>query len=131
MAIPFWTQHSKRRSNDPPSVADVIAAKKYAERTRTAAQYPNHIDDQTTANALVYENAILAAPSAGDASCLFSAAPPWFTAALDSGLRSIKTRLDAIEGRLDGFELQSHFGGRSAGTIQACVFPRWPSAVRK
>ncbi|KAF8144461.1 hypothetical protein K438DRAFT_580627 [Mycena galopus ATCC 62051] len=84
--------------NDPPSVADVIAAKKYAERARTAAQYPNHIDDQTTAGALVYENAILAAASAG------AAAPPWFAAALDLGLRPIKTRLDAIEGRLDGID---------------------------
>ncbi|KAF8200441.1 hypothetical protein K438DRAFT_1933039 [Mycena galopus ATCC 62051] len=81
--------------NDPPSVVDVIAAKKYAERARTAAQYSDQIDDQTTVDALAYENAILAAAS-GDA-----AAPPWFDAALDRGLAPIKNRLDTIAGRLD------------------------------
>ncbi|KAF8189277.1 hypothetical protein K438DRAFT_1833226 [Mycena galopus ATCC 62051] len=49
----------------------------------------------TTAGALVYENAILAAASGG------AAAPPWFDAALDRGLAPIKNRLDTIEGRLD------------------------------
>ncbi|KAF7339256.1 hypothetical protein MVEN_02003600 [Mycena venus] len=84
--------------NDPPSVADVIAAKNYAQRALTAAQYPNQIDAQTTSGALVYAHSILAAASGG------AAAPPWFADALQLGLRQITTRLDAIEDRLDGID---------------------------
>ncbi|KAJ7633752.1 hypothetical protein B0H17DRAFT_1187553 [Mycena rosella] len=84
--------------NDPPSVADVIAAKNYAQRALTAAQYPNHIDAQTTSDALVYAHSILAAASGG------AAAPPWFAEALKLGLTPITTRLDDINGRLDGID---------------------------
>ncbi|KAJ7747011.1 hypothetical protein B0H16DRAFT_1852004 [Mycena metata] len=78
---------------DPPTIDDVIRAKVYAQRALVAELYPDQIDDATIAGALVYQDSILAASSAG------AAAPPWFGDAMKQALEPIEKALDDVKQR--------------------------------
>ncbi|KAJ7712947.1 hypothetical protein B0H16DRAFT_1479028 [Mycena metata] len=98
--------------NDPPSVADVIAAKNYAQRALTAgkrpyvfstpfsiSRQPNTLSRSTIGPLLALS--FMRIPFWVPHLAVYSAAaPPWFADALNLGLNPINTRLDAIEDRL-------------------------------
>ncbi|KAJ7077072.1 hypothetical protein C8R44DRAFT_723423 [Mycena epipterygia] len=89
--------------NDPPSVADVIAAKNYAQRAITAGERLS-VSSGALPHLVVVHRAFDLFLFVFSSSQRSAAAPPWFADALKLGLTPITTRLEAIEDRLDGID---------------------------